>query len=391
MTTRVGLYVHIPFCPSKCSYCDFASFPGLNHLYVDYVLAAQEEARRQARAWAGAVFDTIYVGGGTPTVLPAESLLQLLGACREVFDLTQVEEITVEANPGTVSETDLRVLRAGGVNRLSLGVQSFRDDELRMLGRAHTTQQAIEAVEMARRAGYANLSLDLMFGLPGQTLAHWEESLAMALYLRPEHLSLYALTPEAGTPLADRISEGVLPPVDDDLAARMYERAEEALETAGYRHYEISNWALGQGDIPPLVCRHNLTYWRNAPYLGLGAAACSYDGRRRWGNVEHPAEYVRRLHAGVDPTAYEETLGREAAMGETVMLGLRLVSGIDAQAFSERFGASLWDVYAEEIDEFVEAGLLAADRCGIRLTRRGRLLGNRVFAAFLRDATTADR
>lgn len=386
-----GLYVHIPFCRQKCAYCDFASYVGMEGLYDDYVGAVGQEATRAGEAWSGVAFGTVYVGGGTPTALSPAALGQILAACRAALDLSRVREVTVEANPGTVDAGSLAALRRAGVNRLSLGVQSFDDAELRLLGRIHSADDARRAVAWSRDAGYANLSLDLMFGLPGQSLERWRRSLDEAIALDPEHLSLYALTVEECTPLAHTIEAGVLPPVDDDLAADMYEWAEDALDAAGYRQYEISNWAWlspRDGDaeaLPALACHHNAVYWRNEPYLGLGSAAQSYDGRRRYANVESPVEYVRRVAEGVSPVAHEEALGREATMGETVMLGLRLVAGVDAAAFRRRFGVTLREAYPREIDEFVEAGLLVEDAAGIRLTRRGRLLGNRVFAAFLRD------
>jgi len=307
-----------------------------------------------------------------------------------MLPLSTQAECTVEANPGTVSRDGLHALRQAGVNRLSLGVQSLHDEELALLGRVHTAREALAAYDLAREAGFANINLDLILGLPGQSLSRWRETLFQALALRPEHLSLYALTVEEGTPLAARIAAGLLPAPDDDLAAQMVELAEALLEQEGYRHYEISNWARGEAAsaaetaIPALACRHNLKYWRNEPYLGLGAAAHSYDGRRRWANTPVVETYIHHTLAGQDGVVQSEVLSAAQRLDETMMLGLRLVSGIAWEDLARRFGQDPRDVYRRQIADLVETGLLAVDAWGLRLTARGRLLGNRVFAAFLR-------
>ena len=384
-----GIYLHIPFCLRKCTYCDFASYPGLSHLHADYVAALDRELARRADRWAEVSFDTVYVGGGTPTVLAASQLVQLLEGLRSRLSMAPAPEITVEANPGTVNLDGLLTLRAAGVTRLSLGVQSLDDGELALLGRIHDAGGALAACELARRAGFDNLNLDLIYGLPGQPVIRWRETLERAIALAPEHLSLYGLTLEEGTPLARRVARGGLPAPDEDAAADMYELAESLLDAAGYVHYEISNWARGapgEGplDIPALACRHNLKYWRNQRYLGLGAAAHSYDGRKRAANVADPVQYLARALRGGDLCEQSEEMSREQEMGETMMLGLRLLAGVIWDAFSQRFGVGLREVYGREVDELTELGLLEIDAQGLRLSPRGRLLGNRVFAAFLR-------
>lgn len=383
-----GIYVHIPFCRAKCAYCDFVSFAGLESLYEAYVEALCTEASRVAPRWAHFAFDTLFIGGGTPTVLTVSSLEAIITACRASLHLAEEAEITVEANPGTVSFSSLCDLRRAGVNRLSLGVQSLRDSDLALLGRLHDRQAAIEAYFLAREAGFENINLDFIFGLPGQTVPQWHTMLAEALALRPEHLSLYALTVEEGTPLEKRIRQGEVPAPDEEASAEMYELAEAVLAEAGYAHYEISNWARRTpGDppqgLPALACRHNLKYWRNEPYLGLGAAAHSYDGAARYANVSDPAAYIARMRQGQEALAEREVLTREQMMGETMMLGLRLIGGVDFAAFEARFGVPMKRIYAREIEELEREGLLEMDERGIRLTPRGRLLGNRVFAAFL--------
>jgi oxygen-independent coproporphyrinogen-3 oxidase len=262
---------------------------------------------------------------------------------------------------------------------LSLGVQSWDDAFLTLLGRVHSAAQARQSIADARAAGFDNLSLDLMYGLPGQTLAGWQEDLRLALDLVPEHLSLYALTVEEHTPLAEWIACGAIPAPDDDLAADMYEWAEDALARAGYVHYEISNWAR-----PGRACRHNLVYWRNEPYIGLGAGAHSWWAGQRWANEPLPDHYVRALKRGELPVAEREDIGTELEMAETMMMGLRLLQeGVSLDRFQRRFGASLERVYAEPVAELVDRGLIELTPRRIRLTPPGRLLGNQVFARFL--------
>jgi len=399
-----GLYIHIPFCRAKCHYCDFASYAGLEGLHGNYVEALCQEIAHCATTprksgWSDARFDTIFIGGGTPTILPPSEIARVLATCRRELHIQDDAEITIEANPGTIDLAGLVALREAGVNRLSLGVQSLHDGELSMLGRIHNAGQAIAAYEMAREAGFEKVNLDLIFGLPAQDrrlcpisakLESWRETLHRALELNPEHLSLYALSVEEGTPLARQIADGILPAPDDDLVADMYELAEAMLDGAGYAHYEISNWARrardedGDEEPPALACQHNLKYWTDQRYLGLGAAAHSYDGLRRWANVRVPAQYIERVLAGDDPIAVVEEMGRSRQMSDWMMLGLRLVAGVTWAGFERRFGTELRAVYDREIDELAEQGLLAVDARGVRLTARGRLLGNRAFAAFLR-------
>jgi len=387
---NIALYIHIPFCRRKCPYCDFNSYAGLDALQAPYVKALIAEMNWLAERgeWQA---NTLFIGGGTPTVLPLLLLTRVLSAARLAFHIPLPAEITIEANPGTVDESYLAGLRSAGANRLSLGAQSFHDDELHLLGRIHTVAEIDKALRAARQAGFQNLNLDLIYGLPGQSLERWRNTLERALVLSPEHLSLYSLGIEKGTPFAGRIAAGDLPAPDDDLAADMYELAEDMLEQEGYRHYEISNWAKGDSQF---ACRHNLTYWRNEPYLGLGAGAHSSWGGRRWHNLLSPSEYVAGMAAQSsgrapwqNPAAAEvEVIDRPLAMGETMMLGLRLVEeGVPLARFSSRFARPLSNVYGSELDALQERGLLELLPDRARLTRRGRLLGNQAFAPFLPD------
>lgn len=400
----VALYLHVPFCRARCAYCDFNTYAGLDDLIAPYVRAlAREIAHAGARRGRLSV-PTIYLGGGTPSLLSLDALSDIVRGIRAAFDLAAEPEVTLEANPGTVTLAYLRGLREIGVNRLSLGAQSAHDDELQLLGRIHTWAEAVEAVSWARAAGFDNLNLDLIFGLPGQSVARWRRTLEAALALAPEHLSLYGLSVEAGTPLAERIASGALPEPDEDRAAAMYELAEDALAEAGFFHYEISNWARADVGsrwwpdadaetseaVSPYVCRHNLTYWRNEPWLGFGAGAHSWLGPdgpglsegRRWANPAHPRAYVASWRE-TTPSRTGEAIDRQLAMGETMMLGLRLAAGVRSERFERRFGASLEEAFGEALEELTRRGLLSWDGAVARLTRRGRLLGNRVFARFL--------
>ncbi|MGI6206834.1 MAG: radical SAM family heme chaperone HemW [Anaerolineae bacterium] len=390
MDTCVGLYVHIPFCLRKCSYCDFASVPGHEDLWRPYldVLLSEIAAMPPLRP------RTLYLGGGTPTLWPAAYLAELIAAVRYV-GLPEKAEVTVEANPGTVDAAKLSALRAAGCNRLSIGVQSTFEEELRLLGRVHSFAQAQEAVRLARAAGFDNLSLDLIYGLPNQSLERWLADLDRALELQSEHLSLYCLSLEPGTPLERAVRCHDLPCPDSDLAADMYLASEDRLEQAGYGHYEISNWARPAGEVlyaplpsqgrgsPLLTSQHNLIYWRNEPYLGLGAGAHSFLDGRRFARVDSPEAYVTATPEG--RVVFSECIDRPLEMAETAILGLRLVAGLERARFRARFGEDPVDTYREPLQWAQDQGLLEYDQSSVRLTRRGRLLSNEVFQRLLPD------
>ncbi|MBN1582000.1 MAG: radical SAM family heme chaperone HemW [Anaerolineae bacterium] len=383
-SSAAGFYIHVPFCRAKCVYCDFNSYANCQPLFTPYLEAVHKEMARIAPLVSNSPLPkkrTLYIGGGTPTILPARELAELVRQARYTFDLPADAEITVEANPGTINATSLRTLYAAGVSRLSIGIQSFDDELLHALGRIHTAQEAIQAVQDARTAGLENLNLDLMFGLPGQTLDTWQKSIQQAVKLLPQHLSLYALTIEHGTPLANRVTLGEILPPDDDLAADMYEWAEEYLEQIGYIHYEISNWAL-----PGHECQHNLVYWHNDPYFGLGAGAHSWSNGERWANLDTPGDYIAAIEEGRLPVKEREAIDLDLEMGETMMMGLRLLQeGVSRSRFETRFGTPIERPYAAEIPELVAQGLIEFTYDRIRLTKRGHLLGNQVFAQFLSD------
>jgi len=306
------------------------------------------------------------------------------------FRISPDAEITSEANPGTVNVSRFQTLRALGVNRLSMGVQSFDDDELRFLGRIHTAGEARAAFELARRVGFDNINLDFMFGLPGQLPETWRNTLQTAIDLNTEHLSLYSLTVEPGTALAARVARGQVTAPDPDLAADLYELAQETLESAGFRQYEISNWArgaVGEYLLPRLASRHNVVYWRNEPYLGFGPGAHGgLEGVRR-AVITDVGEYIRRVKKGESYWATEEPISRALEMGETMMLGLRLVdAGVERAAFSNRFGVDITEVYSDQISSLLAAALIDLTPERVRLTPQALLIGNEVFAAFLPEA-----
>ena len=349
-----------------------------------YTQALCAEIERMGRYRHRPAVHTLFLGGGTPTVLRVPQLAAILSACRRAFDVQPDAEITIEANPGTVDETYLRALVEAGVNRFSFGAQSFSPAELRVLGRLHTAEAIGQTVAAARRAGIANLNLDLMYALPAQTLSTWRDTLRRAIALQPEHLSLYSLTLEPGTALRARVSRGELPSPDSDLAADMYELADVLLATAGYTQYEISNWCK-----PGFECRHNLTYWRNHPWLGMGAGAHSSEGGERWWNARPVPRYIELATAAETPHPHParvggETIDRRLEMGETMMLGLRLTrEGVSLPEFEARFGVSVADAFGPAVEKLKALNLLAEENQRLRLTPPARLLGNQVFLHFL--------
>lgn len=362
--------------------------------------AYMEALRREARLVAQSAGEslpvhTVFFGGGTPSLLPPGELEKTLDALAGGYSLKKDAEISLEANPGTVTPAYLKDLRRLGVNRLSFGMQSAHPDDLRLLERIHDFSEVIQAMKWARQAGFDNLNLDLIFGVPQQSLSRWQETLERALALQPEHFSLYALIVEPGTRLFRWVERGLLDAPDDELAADMYELAGERLERAGYRQYEISNWARTAENGELLACRHNLQYWRNLPYLGFGAGAHGFASGKRTANVKGLRSFIMRclqseggLAFPVGPAAAEVTpVDRRTEMQETLMVGLRLTEeGVSARAFTERFGQPLEQVFRREIRRLTGDNLLEwagpqAD-C-LRLTKRGRLLGNQVFMQFV--------
>ena len=371
-----GLYIHIPFCRTKCGYCAFDSQPWPGEGPEDYLQALLQELKQAAAGWGqGRRFASLFVGGGTPTIYRGPALAELLVNCRERFAWVENPEITLECNPNTVTADDLSRCRAAGANRLSLGVQSFSDRLLKRLGRSHTATQARQAVIKARQAGFANLNLDLIYGLPGQTSTDWRQSLQAALALEPEHLALYELSVEPGTPFHAQRTAGKLVLPEDDRVAEMAELANELLFAHGYRRYEISNYAR-----PGFACRHNLNYWENGPYLGLGAGAVSSFDGLRLKNLPPPDQYQARITAGLPAFLEGEALSLEASFRETVILGLRMLAGVNLVALHERYGLDPLAYYGPALPRLKAQGLVDYDQLRLWLTARALPVANQVLS-----------
>ena len=394
-----GIYIHTPFCRSRCSYCDFATGTYENDAAERYVHALIRELAGWHEADPTQTADTIYFGGGTPSLLSRGQIETILDAVHSRFAVTANAEITLEINPGDGgtsaaskpqdygldaalvrrnSQSEFfRDLRRLGINRASFGAQTFDDRELKMLGRTHDSTDIGQTFELLREAGFANINFDLIAGLPQQTLARWRDNLKRALELRAEHLSLYLLDVHEGTPLHDQIRRGMRPQPDEDLAAEMYSVMIEEVCAAGYEHYEISNFCL-----PGFESRHNTKYWTREPYYGFGNSAHSHDGaRRRWANERDASTYVELIERGGSPIVELNELSEDDARSEAMFLGLRLMRGVDLQDYRARFGRDLREQFNGEIDRLKEAGLIQIGPQVLKLTSRGALLSNEVFAA----------
>jgi oxygen-independent coproporphyrinogen-3 oxidase len=405
--SAVSAYLHIPFCQTRCAYCDFNTYADLEDLIPAYVSSLEAEIRGVARAsttLANPVptrssepiaLHSVFIGGGTPSKLSVDQVDSLLRSLHDAYHLTPNPEITLEANPGRLGLGYLEGVRQAGVNRLSLGVQSAHPSELQLLERTHSFVDVIHAVRDARRAGFTNVNLDLIFGLPHQSMAAWRESLSLTLELEPDHLSLYALSLEFGTPMHAWVGRGLIPEPDPDLAADMYAWATDKLEASGFVHYEISNWARGGPAMDEVggyaACRHNLQYWRNRAYLGFGAGAHGCAAGWRYANVRSPRAYIRRLTQGVgfdfpfSPAVVERRLVPPTiAMNETMMLGLRLVDeGVSETGFRMQYGVSVDEAFGRPMERLEEDGLIQRQGGRLKLTRRAYFIANQVFCMFV--------
>ncbi len=393
----IALYVHIPFCETKCPYCDFNTYAGINHLLPPYLAALEREVHVWGEVLGHPAVNTVFLGGGTPSMLSPAQMADLLSAVQAAFPVAPGAEVTAEVNPDDASVERLSAFREAGVNRISLGVQSLDDTELRMLGRRHGAADALAALAAIRRAGFDNFSADLMYGLPHQGMAAWQRTVEGVIASGPQHVSAYALTMEEGTPFGVQAANGLLPEQDADLAAEMYWWADQAFAAAGLRNYEISNWAR-----PGMESRHNIAYWRNVPYLGVGPGAHSFLGGYRFANMKSPVGYMTKVRAWQPPPAANvDALLRElpgpvadinpmnarTEMADSVILGLRLAEGVSESAFRARYGLGLQDAYGDAITQNVSLGLLRVDvekrDSVLRLTEQGRLLANEAFVRFL--------
>lgn len=380
MSQLAGIYIHIPFCATRCHYCNFATGGYEAELAQRYVAAVREEIIRADVATNPVMLDvdTIYFGGGTPTTLSIEQISSLIGLCRKKFNVASNAEITAEANPGSVSQNYLEGLRECGVNRLSFGVQSFDDGELQMIGRTHSSEDAREAVRMARDAGFTNISIDLIAGLPEQKMETWERNLDEAFALKPDHLSVYLLELYKDAPLLHRINRGELRAIDEELTIAMYFALMDEAARRGFDHYEISNWAH-----PGFESRHNLKYWTGAPYWAFGVSAAGYDGQARWSNTRNIHEYLKKVESGQSPVAERIELDEEDRQSENLFLRLRLKGGVDLGEHQSKFGVDVLERYRDELERLREAGLVEVNENTLRISRAGTVLANEVFAAFV--------
>ena len=388
-TDLISLYVHIPFCLRKCRYCDFLSAPQTDIDRERYVKALIREIKTQKDCPAGRPVDTVFFGGGTPSVLSADQIGRIIDALREVFLILPDAEVSLETNPGTADFEKLSAFKEAGINRLSMGVQSMHDEELHLLGRIHTAEQALEAFKTARAAGFDNINIDLMSALPGQTFDSWADSLRQAVEWRPEHISAYSLIIEPGTPFSALYDAGELPPLpDEETDRKMYHYTREYLAQHGYGRYEISNYALKGRE-----CRHNSGYWTGHPYLGFGIGAASYVNGARFSNIPDFETYIVEMEKAGIPAEIEQvyekirteihSLTEQEKMEEFMFLGLRMTAGVKTSDFASRFGKSLDEVYGDVIRRHLAQGLLQRTPEGFCLTERGTDVSNYVMADYL--------
>jgi oxygen-independent coproporphyrinogen-3 oxidase len=377
-TSPAGIYLHIPFCATRCHYCNFVTGGYEEQLAARYVRALREEIVQREWPPAQTRVETIYFGGGTPTTLTPAQLGEILETIAQTFLIDDRAEVTIEANPGSLSEERLREIRQTGINRISFGVQSFDDRELAMIGRNHQAEEARRAVSMARSAGFDNLSLDLIAGLPEQRMETWKRNLAEIFALAPDHLSVYLLELYPDAPLSHRIERGELRAIEDELTVAMYYALVDEAPRHGFEQYEISNWAR-----PGCQSRHNLKYWTGAPYAAFGVSAAGYDGGTRWANQRRLHDYLALIEGGVSPITERTVLDEADREGESLFLGLRLEEGVDLAAHEARFGVSVRDRYGAEVERLVGAGLLEWTPTHLRITRAGKVLANEVFAIFV--------
>lgn len=378
-SNSAGIYIHVPFCVRKCSYCDFYSLPLQDKDDLEkYVQNLLREIEQQAYAWEKRQFGTIYMGGGTPSLLSPEQIARILTALNNHLHILPQAEISLEANPATLKFERLRELKSAGLNRISLGVQSFRDEDLKILGRAHGAQAAMEAVNDIVKAGFDNFNLDLIYGIPGQTQDSWKQNLKTAVSCYPRHISAYLLQLDPGVALAGYIKAGRYQALLEDQEADMYYDALDYLINAGFHHYEISNFAH-----PGFECQHNLIYWQAHEYLGLGSGAVSFREGQRWVNKE--IKSCREFSSSASALAVEtlEIMNERVRFIDAVILGLRLTDGISRQQFIERFGIDFYQEYHSIIERFSREGLMLADQDRIYLSRRGYFLSNRILAELL--------
>lgn len=376
---ELELYLHIPFCAMKCAYCDFLSYRAPEKAYWEYGEKLVEEIYGQAAAFTDRTVTSLFIGGGTPSIMPAQLMSDILGAVNNCFTFARKAEVTIEANPGTLTMEKLETYLEGGINRLSLGLQSADDNELRNLGRIHSYDEFLKSYQRARQAGFENISIDLMSGLPGQTVQSWKHTLRKIMMLKPEHISAYGLIIEEGTPFHDRYAGHPEELPDEETDREMYHLTRTLLADQGYHRYEISNYAK-----PGYECRHNIGYWTGADYLGLGLGSSSYINACRFHNTADQREYLSLdlSEPGAAGRDLQE-LSHKDKMEEFMFLGLRMMRGVSGSEFLGRFGENMWNIYGAVINKLEKQELLIVDAPYIRLSELGIDVSNYVLSEFL--------
>ncbi len=374
----VGVYIHIPFCVKKCNYCDFPSFPGFEGIFHEYASAVCKEMERFAAEHGKVSADSVFIGGGTPSLLSAQDVTGIIRTLRSVLKITADAEITLEANPGTINHEKALAWKDTGVSRISLGLQAAQDHLLRSMGRIHTREMFLKSIELIRGVGIGNINTDIIFGLPDQTMDDWLETLEFVTGNSLNHISAYSLQIEKGTPWFELQKIGELTNVDEDLEREMYHRTIQKLGENGYCHYEISNFAR-----PNFVSRHNLKYWTGKPYLGFGASASSFFHDERVANVVDPLEYIRKIRENESPWFSREAIGKSEKLSERLFLGLRLIQGISLTSLENEFGREAINHYSDTIRQLEGRQLLVKEGEMLRLTKKGLDFANQVWMEFL--------
>jgi len=376
---NLSLYIHIPFCYSKCPYCGFYSIVDRDDLLKNhYINALKKEIEIYSKKYPNITIKSIYLGGGTPTILSAKQISEILNFCYEKFNVKKYIEITIESNPATFDYEKAKIIFQSGINRLSIGAQAFNNKLLKNIGRIHHKKEIINSFEIARSVGFKNINLDVMFGLPGQTISNFNQALEKLVEMHPEHISLYGLSIEPGTPFEVAVKKRIMKLPSDDITYKMYQKAIDFLKSNGYEQYEISNFSLTEKQ-----CLHNKIYWKNHQYLGLGPSATSYVHKNRFKNISNVIEYIHLLRYNILPVESKEILPLKEEMAETVILHLRMMEGINSNDFKSRFKIQIEEVFGKQFNKLIDLGLLDKNETNYFLNRRGIALSNIVFIEFL--------
>jgi putative oxygen-independent coproporphyrinogen III oxidase len=376
-----GIYIHIPFCESKCGYCDFFSITEFDQVN-EFLSGLEKEIIMYANEYVSEeIFDTIYIGGGTPSVLSVSQISNILGLLHKKYSISKNAEITIEINPGTINQSKLIDLKNAGINRLSIGVQSFNEDELQFLGRIHNSNQALQSVHNAREVGFDNINIDLIYALPNQTLITWETSMRKAIEINPEHISAYNLTIEKGTPFFDLKNKGILKPQSESKEKEFFNFTDSTLAEAGYNHYEVSSFARGEENFS----RHNSKYWQHKYYLGFGPSAHSFWNNKRWGNYKSVGKYIANINENKKPIDFEESLSIKDLEFEHIFLSLRTYNGLSLKEFQKRFNSDFTKKYNSIYSQFIDANYAEIDETDFKLTKSGMALCDEILPAFIKN------